>query len=486
MTVISNFDHWLFVASNGAFTSGRQDVEGSLFPYKTADYFMRNADESGALTILLVFVNDAWKLWEPWRDSGRVYRTQRNLYKHICGTKLIFEEINYDLGLRFSWSLSTSESYGLVRECSLENLNEQSCEIRYLDGFHRLLPAHIPQKLFGQFSYLSEAYMHHEVVADTTLAIYTLNSRISDHTEPAESLRASCAWSSGHADPVILLSESQVERFRRGEKVEGDSECRAKMGAYLAVSQVELFSHDEHHWMTVADTGCDHAALIKLVEELSDSESLAQAAQQEVCDNTHALRRRIAAADGLQYTSDSAVSVHHFSNVLFNVMRGGIFADNYRFPCGDFISFLKFRNTAVSVLHERWLAGLPKVMDLITLREAAKTVGDPDLKRLANEYLPLTFSRRHGDPSRPWNQFAINLRDDAGNPVYFYEGNWRDIFQNWEALAQSYPEALSSMLAVFLNASTAEGYNPYRITRNGIDWEVIDPTDPWSNIGYRW
>ena len=40
------------------------------------------------------------------------------------------------------------------------------------------------------------------------------------------------------------------------------------------------------------------------------------------------------------------------------------------------------------------------------------------------------------------------------------------------------------MICRFLNASTADGYNPYRITRNGIDWEVVDAHDPWSYIGY--
>jgi hypothetical protein len=37
---------------------------------------------------------------------------------------------------------------------------------------------------------------------------------------------------------------------------------------------------------------------------------------------------------------------------------------------------------------------------------------------------------------------------------------------------------------MFVNASTADGHNPYRITREGIDWEVPDPDDPWGNIGY--
>ena len=40
------------------------------------------------------------------------------------------------------------------------------------------------------------------------------------------------------------------------------------------------------------------------------------------------------------------------------------------------------------------------------------------------------------------------------------------------------------MVAVFLDATTADGYNPYRISRSGIDWEVPEPSNPWANIGY--
>ena len=110
--------------------------------------------------------------------------------------------------------------------------------------------------------------------------------------------------------------------------------------------------------------------------------------------------------------------------------------------------------------------------------------GDVHLGRLVDEYLPFSFSRRHGDPSRPWNQFSIRVVDDAGAPVVYYEGNWRDLFQNWEALSASCPEYLPGVVTLFVNASTADGHNPYRITRNGVDWEVPDPDDPWSNIGY--
>ncbi len=57
--------------------------------------------------------------------------------------------------------------------------------------------------------------------------------------------------------------------------------------------------------------------------------------------------------------------------------------------------------------------------------------------------------------------------------------NWRDIFQNWEPLAWSYPEFVEGMISVFVNAMTADGYNPYRVTRDGIvEWEALSPEDP--------
>ena len=52
------------------------------------------------------------------------------------------------------------------------------------------------------------------------------------------------------------------------------------------------------------------------------------------------------------------------------------------------------------------------------------------------------------------------------------------------SLSLSYPLFINHIIAKFLNATTADGYNPYRISNEGIDWEVIEPENPWSNIGY--
>lgn len=470
MSIVSDSDHWLFVGSNGPFTAGRVDADRALFPYQTVDKILRHADSSGALTILQINRGGEWVEWKP---------TEHTLYKHIYGTSVVFEQA--DDRLRFRWSLTTCEPYGFVRECRLENLTGEPLEIRYLDGWHQLLPPNITQQTFNDVSYLAKAYMRHEAHPNA-LGVYTLNAGITDRAEASESLRAACAWSLGHQNPAILLTDRQVESFRKGKPVKAETEVRGEMGACLVAGSATLT--DSLSWVSVADTWMDHASIVRLQAELADPAKLRASLDEAIRSGQAALRRRIAAADGLQASADQTAGVHHFANVLFNCMRGGTFPDGYQFPSSDFAEFLKARSRPVHAAHQQWLKSLPASCKMEALRESAEALGDPQLSRLAREYLPLTFSRRHGDPSRPWNRFNIRLKNEHGEPIYAYQGNWRDIFQNWESLGQSCPLYFEQMVSVFLNASTADGYNPYRITRDGIDWEAPEPDNPWANIGY--
>ena len=484
MSVVSDTDLWLFVGSNSPFTAGRVDPDTALFPYQTVDKILRHPNTSGALSVFLVKRANHWSLWEPWQPSGRVYRINRHLYKHAYGTAVIFEETNHDLKLRFRWSLTTSERYGLVRRCCLENLADKPQEIHYLDGWHQLLAPNISLESYTRLSYLAIAYMRHNCLPERSLGIYALNAGMTDRAEPCESLRAAVGWSLGHRHPTILLSDRQVDSFRHGEAVQPEREVRGDMGAYLVSDHVTLAAEQPHTWFSVADTALDHSAIIRLCDESANPAQLEQSLQASILATEEGLRRRIAAADGLQQTADQMVSVHHFANVTFNCMRGGTLTDSYRFPSADFALFLRTRSKSVFAHHRDWLEKLPQSLTLDELHRKVDGRNDRQLFRLAHEYLPLTFSRRHGDPSRPWNRFSIRLKDEHGDPVLTYQGNWRDIFQNWESMAQSYPALLEQIITVFLNASTADGYNPYRITRNGVDWEVSDPRDQWSYIGY--
>ena len=226
------------------------------------------------------------------------------------------------------------------------------------------------------------------------------------------------------------------------------------------------------------------AQIATIRHKLSEGDSLVAALELSIAENRKVLMNNVASADGLQHTGSKLATVHHFANVLFNNMRGGVFASNYTVETRDFLDFVAARNSAVNVSCQAFLRELPERVDYPELLERVGEQRSTDLLRLTLEYLPLTFSRRHGDPSRPWNTFAIHVENPDGSRVYNFQGNWRDIFQNWEALCYSFPSFLTSVVAKFVNASTIDGFNPYRITRSGVDWEVPDPEDPWSNIGY--
>ena len=261
--------------------------------------------------------------------------------------------------------------------------------------------------------------------------------RTSPH--PYESLRATAAWSVGHGNPTVVLSDRSVSAFRAGGTPGIRHEVRGEIGAYLAADHVELEPGARHEWYTVADTMLDHARLIELRGLLAAPDALRDELRAAVAADRNELRSLIAAADGLQQTADEAATVHHFGSVLFNCFRGGTLLDSYRFPRRDLDRFVAAQNAPLHSRVKDWLASLPETLDLAGLRSAAESTGDAQLIRICGAYLPLMYSRRHGDPSRPWNRFSIRLQDESGEPIYGYEGNWRDIFQNWETLGTELP-----------------------------------------------
>ncbi|MCB0043468.1 MAG: hypothetical protein KDE23_27465, partial [Caldilinea sp.] len=219
--------------------------------------------------------------------------------------------------------------------------------------------------------------------------------------------------------------------FRRGHEVSTELDIRGKQGAYFVLGALELAPDQTRRWHIVADVKQDSAAVEGLRQLLSlEATAVEPQIEADIARGSEALIRFVAAADGLQFTNQETTTAHHFANVLFNIMRGGIFVDNYRVGRDDLLDFVRVRNRVVLSSHAAWFAQLPEQLSIQDLYELAGESGVPDLIRLCYEYLPLTFSRRHGDPSRPWNRFNINVSKPDGSARLDYQGNWRDIFQN--------------------------------------------------------
>ncbi|WP_290507000.1 hypothetical protein [Algoriphagus sp.] len=486
MSIISPFNHWLFIGSNGGLSAGRKDPENALFPYYTDDKILESSETTGSKTILRVQKDGQLFIWEPFSiHYANLYRLQRNLYKNIYGNRILFEEENLDLNLTFQYEWSTSDRFGFVKSSKIINNSSSKIDISILDGIQNIMPYGVGSALQGMRSNLVDAYKRNELEKESGIGIFALSAIIVDKAEPSEALKASIVWSLGLENSKRLLSSSQLNAFRKGLTIQEELDVKAKRGAYFVQADLNLDQGQTKEWIILADVNQNASQIQALSKAIKQDKTLLAQVKDDIKLGTQELVKLNAAADGIQLTADSFKDTRHFANSMFNIMRGGIFDNNYQIEKEDLKNNLSIANQEVFAKFEKELNSLPDEFSVSHLKEFAASSEDPDLKRLCLEYLPLKFSRRHGDPSRPWNHFSINTRNELdGSKILDYAGNWRDIFQNWEALALSYPDFIEGMIFKFLNASTFDGYNPYRITKNGIDWEKIEADDPWSYIGY--
>ncbi len=484
ISIVSATDHWLYISSKGGLTAGRKNSDNSLFSYTNDDVLHDINDITGSKTIIRIAANGKLYLWEPFSEyyTG-IYSIRRNLYKNISSTEIIFEEINQDLKLKFQYSWTCSEKFGFVKTSKIFNESSNKKEIEVLDGIQNILPSGVSQKLQSGFSTLIDGYKKNELISKYGLGVYSLSSIPSDRALPAESLKATTVWAAGIVVQKYLLSSKQISNFRKNISIEQEDSTNGVRGSFLIMSSFKIKAKSSINWLIAAEINQDAGNITGLVNTIKKKNAY-ELVLNDIEESKQMLTKIVAQSDGMQLTGNKLNTARHFSNVLFNVMRGGIFDDSYNVEKEDFISFVKNANPYVINAHKSFFDNLGDQLSISELRSKVRNIGDSHFTKLAIEYLPLTFSRRHGDPSRPWNLFSIDIKDKNNHKVLNYQGNWRDIFQNWEALALSYPKFLESMIAKFLNCSTADGYNPYRIFRDGFDWEEQEPNNPWANIGY--
>jgi len=482
MSLVGAGDHWMFISSSGALTAGRRNADSALFPYASDDQITNARASTGSVTLVRFADGQIWEPFTP--HSNSTATIQRNLYKTPLGNKLVFEEINESRQLSFRYRWTFSKRFGFIRSCQLQNLSDQPLSIDLLDGIQNILPPGVGSEFFMRYSNLANAYKRSECLAGSKLGIFYLSSVPTDKAEPSEGLRTTTVWQSGLNPDATLIAPHQIKQFRANSPLQTEEDVRGKTAAYLTVTTDELSASETLDWQLAAEVNQDHAAIIELDQWIKSSADHAVEIEADIDESESDFLRILSSSDALQCGANARSCNRHLSNTVFNVMRGGVPLDGYQVRRSDFIKFVSNFNDEASSAHQAFLEGLPESLSISGLQSAIEPLSDPDLTRLSLEYLPLAFSRRHGDPTRPWNHFSIELKSEDGQTNLDYQGNWRDIFQNWEALQLSFPEFSTGMISRFVNATTADGYNPYRVTRNGFDWEVPEPDDPWANIGY--
>ena len=486
MSIVSPYNHWLFISSNGSLSAGRKDSNNALFPYYTDDKITELQEITGNKTIFKIFNKNENSIWEPFsiRNYG-LYDIERNLYKNLKGNKVIFEEINKSIGLTYKYQWSTCDEFGFVKKSSINNHSGDIIKIELVDGIQNILPWGVDEALQNSTSNLVDAYKRNELEESSKIGIYALSAIIVDKAEPSEALKANISWSNGFDDCKILISSLQLDNFRKNIELFQENDVKAEKGAYFINSQISLNENETKKWYIVSDVNKSSSEVLELKKIISEEKNIIAKINQCIEKASDDLLKLVGASDGLQTSQRRLRNIRHFSNTLFNIMRGGIFDNHYDIEKLDFSDYIKRSNKKVFSKKKDLINNLPEIFDIKKLRFLCENDDDKNFIRLCYEYLPLKFSRRHGDPSRPWNKFSINTRNEIDDSkILDYQGNWRDIFQNWEALAYSYPEFIEGMICKFLNSTTFDGYNPYRVTKYGFDWETIEADNPWSYIGY--
>ena len=533
ISLASDTDLWMYLSSTGGLSCGRRSPDFALFPYYTDDKITQNYSFTGPRTLIrlnsisaaacqrsgLKSVSERSErslIWEPFSvNNDAVFDIERRICKSVTGNAIIFEEKNNTIGLLFRYRWQPADRFGWVRTAYIENIAGKPLEFELIDGLQNILPSGVNRQTQNVYSTLVDAYKKTEQVivereknvslkdkslitsgfersglsslSDsgllTPLVLYRMEAIMVDKAEPSESLTCNTVYSLDSDGFSLLTSSQQLDAFRHGGTITPEPESKGVQGAYLLYKPMNMAAGESREWMFVMDVEKDSADVHQMLREI-DKPDHKQIVLEALQATTANLRCIVAHNDGLQSTGDPAQDARHFANVLFNTMRGGYYADDYTIHAADFAHHIQVFNHALYEQYKPFFGSLPEQMRRSELEERIIDCMDHQLHRLFMEYLPLTFSRRHGDPSRPWNSFDIRVKDKEGKPLIAYQGNWRDIFQNWEALSASYPDYINAIIAKFLNATTADGYNPYRITSEGIDWEVINPDDPWSNIGY--
>ena len=63
MSIVSAYDHWLFISSTGSLSAGRKNSNNALFPYYTDDKIAESFEVTGHKSIFHIHKNDKTYLW---------------------------------------------------------------------------------------------------------------------------------------------------------------------------------------------------------------------------------------------------------------------------------------------------------------------------------------------------------------------------------------------------------------------------------------
>ena len=160
-------------------------------------------------------------------------------------------------------------------------------------------------------------------------------------------MKANISWSNGFDDCKILISSLQLDNFRKNIELFQENDVKAEKGAYFINSQISLNKNETKEWYIVSDVNKSSSEVLELKKIISEEKNIIAKINQCIEKASDDLLKLVGASDGLQTSQRRLRNIRHFSNTLFNIMRGGIFDNHYDIEKLDFSDYIKRSNKKV-------------------------------------------------------------------------------------------------------------------------------------------
>jgi len=399
---------WAFYVNRGQGISsfGIQDKDHSMMEFFPANGAYRYVSTYGFRTFIKF--NDGHTI-EPFIGTSDQNKRKMGVQR---ASFFLEENINDELDVRVNYTTMVNQPFGgLIRQVTIENLQDIAVEFEVVDGMATILPYGISNDDYKSMSNLMRSFM--VVEHPDTIPFYKMKTSTKDEAEVTDVNQGFFFLGNEKESPLIIdpdcvfgyctdlkkaigfESDGFIKQIENGQVNENKVPCAFQYqkvclapGEQTIINSIYGYS-DSFDKIKSFEASLDRKSFVQ--EQLKESDSVIE----ELCANV------------ATQTAFPIFDEYIKQCYLDNVMRGGY----------------------------------PLIFD-------GKN----------QDKVYHIYSRKHGDPERDYNFFSIE-------PSYYSQGNgnYRDVNQNRRLDILFNPKVKSFNIWQFYNLIQADGYNPLKI-----------------------
>lgn len=428
---------WVFYVNRGQGIAsfGLEGKDKAILEFQPANKAYRLTSLQGFRTFIKIRNGKKSIFWEPFqnKEANPVFKCEQNFY--ITSSDLTIEEKNLTLGLviRVNYFTIPHESFpGLVRRVTITNISKKNYQLELIDGLPAFMPYGMNDWVMKNMSRTVEAWVNVRNI-ENKIPYYHLKVDVADtaavkHIQEGNFYFTFWSDKEGKAglfdiliDPTAIFGQATdlvVPELFLSAHTFGPSQRQSasnRTPCAMSFAKFNIPARKAKQFVSVAGHALHHKELNDIVGKVTKKGYIQKKSQENV--------GLIEGIKNYAFTNSASTA--------FNLYCGQTFLDN------------------------AMRGGLP-----VTLETSEGVVNFN------------VYSRKHGDPERDYNNFALS-------PTYYSQGNgnYRDVNQNRRNDVWFNPAVKESSIINFLSLVQPDGYNPLVVKGMSFtpnDWQKLE------------